>query len=54
VQQEEMTSPAAKEYVKKKSKVYFQHIDSVEENLEVAFKLWDAVCLHRMQCFEIS
>ncbi|KKK24520.1 XPG I-region protein [Aspergillus ochraceoroseus] len=41
--QPEPTSQDAREEVKSKGKDWFQHSDSFSGNLEVAFKLWDAV-----------
>ena len=37
------TSPAARTEVKAKGKDWFQHSDSFSGNLDLAFKLWDAV-----------
>ena len=37
------TSPTARTEVKAKGKDWFQHSDSFSGNLDMAFKLWDAV-----------
>jgi hypothetical protein len=45
VQQPDTTVPEVKKDMKMKSQGYFQHIDSFGDNLDLAFKLWDAVSL---------
>ena len=40
------TSPEARADVKSKGKEWFQHSDSFTGNLDMAFKLWDAVSLN--------
>lgn len=37
------TSPKVRSDMKARSKGYFSYIDSMDENLDLAFKLWDAV-----------
>ncbi|KAJ5893497.1 hypothetical protein N7495_005188 [Penicillium taxi] len=37
------TSPEAREEAKSKGKEWFQHSESFSDNLDVAFKIWDAV-----------
>lgn len=44
-QQAEPTSPSVRAEVKAKGKDWFQHSHSFVENLDLAFQLWDAVCL---------
>lgn len=39
------TSPEARTEVKSKGKEWFQHSESFTSNLDVAFKLWDAVSI---------
>jgi hypothetical protein len=41
--QADPTSPEARAEVKSKGKEWFQHSDSFTGNLDLAFKLWDAV-----------
>ncbi|RAK79810.1 uncharacterized protein BO72DRAFT_445630 [Aspergillus fijiensis CBS 313.89] len=41
--QADPTSPEARAEVKAKGKEWFQHSDSFTGNLDMAFKLWDAV-----------
>ncbi|PYH55895.1 uncharacterized protein BO96DRAFT_68423 [Aspergillus niger CBS 101883] len=41
--QADPTSPEARAEVKSKGKEWFQHSDSFTGNLDMAFKLWDAV-----------
>ena len=41
--QANLTSPTARTEVKAKGKDWFQHSDSFSGNLDMAFKLWDAV-----------
>lgn len=46
------TSPESRTEVKAKGKDWFQHSDSFSGNLDLAFKLWDAVSLniHLTKC----
>lgn len=41
--QADPTSPKARDEVKAKGKEWFQHSESFTGNLDLAFKLWDAV-----------
>lgn len=43
--QADPTSPKARDEVKAKGKEWFQHSESFTGNLDLAFKLWDAVSL---------
>lgn len=46
------TSPEARAEVKSKGKEWFQHSESFTGNLDLAFKLWDAVCTCHLRLTE--
>lgn len=47
------TSPEARAEVKSKGKEWFQHSESFTGNLDLAFKLWDAVCTCPLRLTEL-
>jgi len=47
------TSPEARAEVKAKGKEWFQHSESFTGNLDLAFKLWDAVCTCSLRLTEL-